>query len=87
MKSSVLILLGIVAVLLVGGAFALTFMHDIANVADGGEYGTFNKVADKVDQVTSSVKVTTWNKQRIYIIKLNINNSLYKTNLSCFFII
>ena len=54
MKSSVLILLGIVAVLLVGGAFALTFMHDIANVADGGEYGTFNKVADKVDQVTSS---------------------------------
>lgn len=54
MKNSVLILLAIVAVLVVGGAFAVTFMHDIANVADGGDYGTFNKVADKVDKVTSS---------------------------------
>ena len=54
MKSSVLILIGIVVVLLVGGALAFVFMHDIADVADGGDYGTFNKVADKVDQVTSS---------------------------------
>ena len=54
MKNSVLILLAIVAVLVVCGAFAVTFMHDIANVADGGDYGTFNKVADKVDKVTSS---------------------------------
>ena len=54
MKSSVLILIAVVAVLLVGGAFAFVFMHDIADVADGGDYGTFNKVADKVDQVTTS---------------------------------
>ena len=54
MKSSVLILIAVVMVLLVGGAFAFVFMHDIADVADGGDYGTFNKVADKVDQVTSS---------------------------------
>ena len=54
MKSSVLILIGIVAVLIVGGAFAFTFMHQIADVADGGDSGTFNKVADKIDKVTSS---------------------------------
>lgn len=54
MKSSVLILLAIVAIILAGCAFAFTFMHDIADVADGGNEGTFNKVADKVDQVTSS---------------------------------
>ena len=54
MKSSVLILVGIVAVLLVGGAFAFTFMDQIADVADGGNSGTFHKVANKVDKVTSS---------------------------------
>ena len=54
MKSSVLILIGIVVVLLVGGALAFVFMDDIADIADGGNSGTFHKVADKVDQVTSS---------------------------------
>lgn len=54
MKSSVLILIGIVAVLIVGGAFAFTFMDNIADVADGGNSGTFHKVANKVDKVTSS---------------------------------
>lgn len=54
MKSSVLILIGIVAVLIVGGAFAFAFMDNIADVADGGNSGTFHKVANKVDKVTSS---------------------------------
>ena len=54
MKSSILILIGIVAVLLVGGAFAFTFMDNIADVADGGDSGTFHKIANKVDKVTSS---------------------------------
>ena len=54
MKGSVLALIVIVVVLLVGGAFALNFMHDIANVADNDDSGTFHKVVDKVDQVTSS---------------------------------
>lgn len=54
MKSSVLILIAVAAIVLVGGAFAVTFMHDIANVADGGDSGTFHKIANKVDQVTSS---------------------------------
>lgn len=53
MKSSVLVLIGIVAVLIVGGAFAFTFMDQIADVADGGESGTFHKVANKVDKVTT----------------------------------
>ena len=53
MKSSVLVLIGIVAVLIVGGAFAFTFMDQIADVADGGDSGTFHKVANKVDKVTS----------------------------------
>ena len=54
MKSSVLIL-GILAVILIaGGAFAFVFMDDIADIADGGNSGTFHKVADKVDKVTSS---------------------------------
>ena len=54
MNSSVLVLLGIVAVLLVGGAFAVTIMDNVANVADNGGSGTFQKIANKVDQVTSS---------------------------------
>ena len=54
MKSSVLILIAVAAILLVGGAFAFTFMDKIANVADGGDSGTFHKIANKVDQVTSS---------------------------------
>ena len=54
MKSSVLILIAIVAIILVGGALALTFMHDFADVADGGDSGTFHKIANKVDKVTSS---------------------------------
>lgn len=54
MKSSVVVLIGIVAVLIVGGAFAFTFMDQIADVADGGDSGTFHKVANKVDKVTSS---------------------------------
>ena len=54
MKSSVLIL-GIVLVLLVaGGAFAFTAMDKIADVADGGDSGTFHKIANKVDEVTST---------------------------------
>ena len=58
MKSSVLILALILAVLAViliaGGAFAFVFMDGIADIADGGNSGTFHKVADKIDQVTSS---------------------------------
>ena len=54
MKSSVLVLIGIVAILIVGGAFAFKFMDKIADAADGGDSGTFHKVADKVDKVTSS---------------------------------
>lgn len=54
MKSSVLILIGIVAVLLVGGAFAFTVMHDVADVAEESDSGTFHKIANKVDQVTTS---------------------------------
>ena len=54
MKSSVLILIAIVAIILVGGALALTFMHDFADVADGDDSGTFHKIANKVDKVTSS---------------------------------
>ena len=42
MKSSVLVLIGIVAILIVGGAFAVTFMNQIADVADGGDSGTFH---------------------------------------------
>lgn len=54
MKKSVLILLAIVAILLMGGAFAFTFMHDIANVAENDDSGTIHKIANKVDQVSSS---------------------------------
>ena len=54
MKRSVLILGVVAAILIVGGAFAFTFMDKIADVADGGNSGTFHKVADKVDKVTSS---------------------------------
>ena len=54
MKSSILILIAIVAVLLVGGAFAFAFMDNIADVADGSDSGTFHKIANKVDEVTSS---------------------------------
>lgn len=55
MRGAVLILIGVVALLLIGCGVALTFMHDIADVADGGEYGTYNKVADKVDQKVDQV--------------------------------
>ena len=54
MKSSVLILAVVAVILIAGGAFAFVFMDDIADIADGGNSGTFHKVADKVDQVTSS---------------------------------
>ena len=54
MKSSVLILAVVAVILIAGGAFAFVFIDDIADIADGGNSGTFNKVADKVDQVTSS---------------------------------
>ncbi len=54
MKNSILILIGIVAVILVGGAFALNFMGNAVDVADGGDSGTFHKIANKVDEVTSS---------------------------------
>ena len=54
MKSSVLILAALAVILIAGGAFAFVFMDDIADIADGGNSGTFHKVADKVDQVTSS---------------------------------
>lgn len=54
MKSSVLILAAVVVILIAGGTFAFVFMDDIADIADGGNSGTFHKVADKVDQVTSS---------------------------------
>ena len=54
MKSSVLILAVLAVILIAGGAFAFVFMDGIADIADGGNSGTFHKVADKVDQVTSS---------------------------------
>ena len=54
MKSSIWILIGIVAVLIVGGAFAFAFMDNIADVADDGDCGTFHKIANKVDEVSSS---------------------------------
>ena len=54
MKSSVLILAVVAVILIAGGAFAFVFMDDIADIADGGNSGSFHKVADKVDQVTSS---------------------------------
>ena len=54
MKSSVLILGIVAAILIVGGAFAFTFMDNIADVADNGNSGTFHKIANKVDKVTSS---------------------------------
>ena len=54
MKSSVLILAVVAVILIAGGAFAFVFIDDIADIADGGNSGTFHKVADKVDQVTSS---------------------------------
>ena len=50
MKSSVLILAVLAVILIAGGAFAFVFMDDIADIADGGNSGTFHKV----DQVTSS---------------------------------
>lgn len=59
MKGSVLILIGVVGVLLIGGAFALTFVNEIADVADGGNSGTFHKIADKVEQATSSGSQST----------------------------
>lgn len=54
MKSSVLILAVVAVILIAGGAFAFVFMDEIADIADGGNSGTFHKVTDKVDQVTSS---------------------------------
>ena len=54
MKSSVLILAVVAVILIAGGAFAFVFIDDIADIADGGNSGTFHKIADKVDQVTSS---------------------------------
>ena len=54
MKSSVLMLAVVAVILIAGGAFAFVFLDDIADIADGGNSGTFHKVADKVDQVTSS---------------------------------
>ena len=54
MKSSVLILAVVAVILIPGGAFAFVFIDDIVDIADGGNSGTFHKVADKVDQVTSS---------------------------------
>ena len=54
MKSSVLILAVVAVILIAGGAFAFVFIDDIADIADGGNSGTFHKVADKIDQVTSS---------------------------------
>ena len=54
MKSSVLILAVVAVILIAGGAFAFVFIDGIADIADGGNSGTFHKVADKVDQVTSS---------------------------------
>ena len=54
MKSSVLILAVVAVILIAGGAFAFVFMDDIADIADGGNSGTFHMLADKVDQVTSS---------------------------------
>ena len=54
MKRSVLILGIVAAILIVGGAFAFIFMDNIANIADGDDSGTFHKIADKVDNATSS---------------------------------
>lgn len=54
MKTSALILLGVVVILLVGGACAFTFKDKVADVADGGDYGTFHKIANKVDKVAPS---------------------------------
>ena len=54
MRKSVLILGIVAAIFIVGGAFAFTFMDNIADVADNGNSGTFHKVAKKVDKVTSS---------------------------------
>ena len=54
MKRSVLILGIVAAILIVGGAFAFTFMDNIADVADNGNSGTFHKIANKFDKVTSS---------------------------------
>ena len=54
MKSSVLILAVVAVILIAGGAFAYVFMDDIADIADDGDSGTFHKVANKVDQITSS---------------------------------
>ena len=51
MKSSVLILAVVAVILIAGGAFAFVFMDDIADIADGGNSGTFHKVADKVDLI------------------------------------
>ncbi len=54
MKRFVLVLIGIVAILIVGGTFAVKFADKIADVTDGGDTGTFHKVANKVEKVTSS---------------------------------
>ncbi|AMK15908.1 hypothetical protein [Methanobrevibacter olleyae] len=54
MKSSVLILGIVLAVFVVGGAFAYTFVDEIADLSDDGDSGTFHKIANKVDKITSS---------------------------------
>ena len=54
MKRFVLVLIGIVAILIVGGTFAVKFADKIADVTDGGDTGTFHKVANKVEKVASS---------------------------------
>ena len=54
MKASVIVLLAILAVVIVGGACAVTFVHQVADVADGDDSGTFHKIANKVDKITSS---------------------------------
>ena len=54
MKRSVLILGIVAAILIVGGAFAFIFMDNIADVADGDDSGNSHKIADKVDNATSS---------------------------------
>ena len=55
MKSSVLILAVLAVILIAGGAFAFVFMDGIADIADGGNSGTFHKVADKIDQYQTSI--------------------------------
>ena len=54
MKSSILILAVALVVILAGGAFALSFLGNSADLADGSDSSTFHKVANKVEQITSS---------------------------------